>query len=206
MIKTILTYSSFAIACLLVVVIFLTAATFTQLGFAAVLFPILAVCAYQLFLRNDRQCNPSKPKVVQKPPSDTAGISDINKRVFLKMLGGTGLFLFISAILSKKNNNLFSGTTSSTASGVVLIKDPAGNPIVPAQSQITDGYQISEIDDNIIAFYGFTNKDGAWYIMRVDAENGSTRYSTGGSNFPSNWDNREKLKYDYFYNAFKHSP
>ena len=207
-------YSSFTIASLLVALIFLTTASFTQLGIAIVLYPILAFCAYQIFLRNDRHYIGSKPKVVQKPqtttetvktPNNTVRISDIDKQVFLKLLGGTGLFLFISAFLSKKTTSLFSGGTSPVLEEVSL-KDPTGNLIAPAQKQITDGYLISEIDDNITAaFYGFINKKGAWYITRVDTNTGSVRYFSGESNFSGNWNNREKLKYDYLNNAFKHS-
>lgn len=81
-------------------------------------------------------------------------------------------------------------------------------PSEPSRSQAgtkpspSEGYRISEIDENdSVTYYGFTNKDGAWYIVKEDT-NGSFRYAKGEKEFANNWETRRDLKYDYFYNTF----
>ena len=54
----------------------------------------------------------------------------------------------------------------------------------------------------MIAFYGFTNKTSAWYIMRKDSDVGSIRYTKGDGGFGNSWINRKQLKYDYYNNVF----
>ncbi|MCS7092122.1 MAG: hypothetical protein NZM26_02115, partial [Patescibacteria group bacterium] len=82
------------------------------------------------------------------------------------------------------------------------IGDTTGRTIDPAEKQPMDGFRISEIDDGTITYYGYTNKDGAWIIIREDTENNSFRYIKGDSNFKENWDKRAWLDYDYYYNVF----
>jgi hypothetical protein len=66
----------------------------------------------------------------------------------------------------------------------------------------TEGYTISEIDDGLIAYYGFMGPKGTWFIMRQDSNDGSFRYVKGDIDFPINWENRENLEYDYYANVF----
>ena len=204
-----LTYSSFATASMAVVGTFLTSRTYTQLGVAVLLFPLLAYFAYRLFVRKTKKApaiavqppvTPAKKVEVEtaKPQREGRGITDIDKRDFLKMIGAAGVSFFLFSIFSKKSGpSLFGNDAEST------LKDSTGNKIDPAERQPTDSYQISEIDDDFIAFYGFTDKDGAWYIMKENPDNGSFRYAKGGLNFNDNWTNRENLKYDYFHNIFQ---
>lgn len=212
--RKILTYCSFAIASLIVVAAFLTSTTYTQLTVAILLYPLLIYFAFRAFPRR-AQIHPSKKPVtaaVIQPPVKPAekveplkeknmmGIADIDRRVFLKLIGGVGFSLFLFSIFNKKAEGLF--FKNLPAPGTVSLQDSTGKKIDPAQSQPTDGYRISEIDDNVITFYGFINKDGAWYVMREDPDTGSFRYCRGDSNFSGNWTNREKLKYDYYSNVF----
>ena len=83
---------------------------------------------------------------------------------------------------------------------MVSIGDSTGNKINPAQSSPLDGYNITEIEDSTISFYGFTNENGGWYLLRVDTVAGSFRYAKGDLNFPGSWASRGNLKYDYYYN------
>lgn len=216
-ISNILIYCSFIIASLIVIAAFITSTTYTQLIVAILLYPPLVYFALKAFPRKDQGCPFEKPVTATEPlinPVEKAekievvkrehlGIADIDKRVFLKLLGGVGLSLFLFSIFNKKSEGLFfKSLPAQGVTGKVSLEDIAGNKIDPAQNQPTDGYRISEVDDNIITFYGFTNKDGAWFIMKEDTETGSFRYARGISNFPSSWTNRENLKYDYFNNAF----
>ena len=208
--KILLTYSSFVIACMVVVTAFITATTYVQLAVAVFLYPILVFFAYKAFYCKIWKITSKKPaeevqsttKVAEKvtpPTRENIGISDIDKRVFLKLIGGSGLLLFLFSLFNKKTDSLFYKSLPEKIS----LGDSTGVKIDPAQNQPLDGYNISEIDDNLISFYGFINKDGAWYVMKVEPDTGSFRYSRGDSRFPDYWAKRENLQYDYFSNIFR---
>lgn len=210
--RKILIYSSFLIANLVVIGAFLTATTYAQLIVAILLYPLLVYFAFKIFPRKGKNYIFQKTVTAKistpvraaekagESKKENIGIADIDKRVFLKLIGGAGLSLFLFSIFNKRAEALF--FKNLPESGIISIQDINGKKIDPAQNQPTDGYSISEVDDNIVTFYGFTNKDGAWFIMKEDTENGSFRYSKGDSNFPLNWQARKNLKYDYFNNAF----
>ena len=211
--RKILTCCIFVIAGLVVGAAFVTATTYFQLAVAILLYPLLAYFLLKAFPRKNRVYPLKKPVTNIPPPvkseekvtttkTENVGISDIDKRAFLKLIGGAGLSLFLFSIFNKKSESLFFKSLPGPVQGKVSLEDIAGNKIDPAQSQPMDGYRISEIDDNVITFYGFTNKDGAWFVMKEDTDTGSFRYARGDSNFPGNWTNRENLKYNYFSNVF----
>lgn len=218
--RILLNYLSFIVACWVVLVAFITAQTYLQLVGAVLLFPLIVYFIFKIFPRKSRSYKKNFVSVRQQempaektlPTSrqvetaeiENVGISDIDKRVFLKLIGGAGISLFLFSIFNKRVDGLFFKNSSSSVatSGTVTLADVAGNKIDPVHSQPTDGYRISEVDDDVISFHGFTNKDGAWFVMRGDLDTGSFRYSRGDSNFPSNWTNRKNLKYDYFNNVF----
>lgn len=209
-----LIFICFIIATLVVFGMFISATTYFQLAVAVVVYPLLVYVAFVVFPRknfSDAQAATTTfqyPKIAKKTEStktDSVGIADIDKRLFLKLIGATGISLFLFSLISRKTEDVFfrSAKSPATASGRLALEDLHGNKVNPAQSHPTDGYNITEIDDNFITFYGFTNKNSAWYVMREDPDTGSFRYSRGDSNFPDNWSNREKLKYDYYSNVFK---
>jgi len=189
---------------------FITATNYIQLGVAILLYPLLAHFVLKTFPRKTRvQAVSVQPQVkstnmdqveVAKPERENVGIADIDKRAFLKLIGGVGLSLFLFSIFNKKAEGLFFKSLPGSES--VSLQDTDGNKIDPAQHQATDGYRISEIDDNIITYYGFTKTGNFWFIMREDTDTGSFRYVKGEGNFPGNWSNRENLKYDYYSNIF----
>lgn len=129
-------------------------------------------------------------------------IRDIDKRLFLKLIGSGGITLFMMSIFTKKSHAAFFGSVPGP--GTVAIKDSSGNQIDPAEKQPTDGYEISELneDDATYSYYGFVHKDGAWYIAREEKSTGSYRYAKGASNFSTGWTGRAGLGYDYFDNTF----
>jgi len=212
--KKTITCLGLLIASLIVVAAFVTATSYVQLMVAILLYPLLIMLIIKSF-PGLTQNNPAKPVFVTvvppvtkatiapaTPPAEkeSKGIIDFDKRTFLKLIGGAGISLFLYSIFNKRGEGLFFKNLPNP--GKVALEDIAGNKINPAQNHPTDGYNVSEIDDNIVAYFGFTNKDGAWFIMREDAETGSIRYAKSNSNFPGNWSNRQNLKYDYFDNTF----
>lgn len=136
-----------------------------------------------------------EPEIMSDPD-----ISDMNRRLFLKLIGGAGASAFLFSIFTDKAHASFFG--SMPVPGAMTVKDSSGNAIDPAEKQPTDGYEISEIDDAASpAYYGFVHKTGAWYISQ-EGSTGSYRYAKGPSDFPTAWTNRATLTYDYFDNVF----
>lgn len=134
-----------------------------------------------------------------------AGVSDRDRRLFLKLIGSTGLSLFFMSLVSKDAQATFFG--SMPGPGTVALKDSTGATIDPAKNHPTDGYKISQLDDNgsTYIYFGYVNKDGAWYIQRetVSGVNaGDYRYYKGNSDFAANWSNRSGLAYDDFEDIF----
>ncbi|MFZ2199559.1 MAG: hypothetical protein WAV40_02100 [Microgenomates group bacterium] len=128
-------------------------------------------------------------------------ISDDNRRLFLKLVGSTGLSVVIMAIFGKKSAQAaFFGSVPGP--GTVAVKNIAGDTIDPAEKQSTDGYEISQVDDSSTpSYYGFVHKTGAWYITKEDAT-GAYRYAKGSADFATGWTTRVGLAYDYFDNTF----
>lgn len=129
------------------------------------------------------------------------GISDDNRRLFLKLVGSTSLSIFFLAVLGKGSAKAaFFG--SMPGPGTVAIKNSAGDQIDPAEAQPTDGYTITQVDDSSTpSYYGFVHKTGAWYITKED-NSGNYRYAKGASAFSTSWTGRAGLSYDYFDNVF----
>ena len=180
--------------------------SYIQLGLVILLYPLLILFVYKFLTRRWRrrgEANETTTTTKTINKIDSLGISDIDKRVFLKLIGGAGIFLFFFSLFNKKAEGLFFKSIPGSVSGQVTLQDTDGNAINPAQNQPLDGYSITEIDDNTIAYYGFLSKDGAWYIMRADTINGSFRYTKNKTNFSDNWTNRENLKYDYYNYVFR---
>lgn len=116
---------------------------------------------------------------------------DVDRRNFLKLLGGAGLLALLSGLFAKRADLLFPSPD----------RRPDQDSIESPEKSPTAGYLVTEIDDSETAHFGFTNKHGQWYIMKQSANN-SYRYAKGDRDFTSNWTNRALLKYDYFENTF----
>jgi hypothetical protein len=212
--KRTITYITFIFACAVVAILFVTSKSYTQLALAVTLYPAIAYLALQIFPRRGSSNEEIYiPEVKEVPEIETVNtinsvedavfekqttVNDVDKRAFLKLIGVAGVSVFLFSILSKRGQLPFFGKATDADS--VALKDIEGNTITPSQSQPFDGYQIAEIDDGAISYYGFTNKNGAWYIMREDTEESTFRYVKGDNGFPKGWTSREQLNYDYFYN------
>lgn len=213
--QVLLNFFSFVICCLIVFSIFLTARTYVQLIMAVIIYPICIYFVFKIFPRKSgkyyKKAIPadyikaeSAEEGVQAENKTKITVADIDRRVFLRLIGGAGIALFIFSLFNRKAESiLFKGDSPSNANGLVALRDPSGATISPAKSQPTDGYLISQIDDNSRdTFVGYTDNDGRWYIMKQN-ETGAFRYVRGNSDFPGNWNNRARLKYDYYNNVFK---
>jgi hypothetical protein len=197
-----LTITSLIVTSVYIVFLFVTATTYQQLGIAALSYPLLAYLCFKSFPKSTKTSTPSIAKsdvVVSTPPSDDDA-TDVDKRSFLKLIGAAGVSFFLFSLFKGQGSPvLFGGQQKAGAS---TLEDSQGQKIDPAERKPTDGYSISEIEDDMISYYGFTNKDGAWFIMRVDNETSSLRYLKGDTDFPSNWTKRKEFSYDYFHNVF----
>lgn len=209
--KNLIKYSTFVFACFFVAWVFITATTFDQLAAGIFIYPLFVIFAYKIFSDKMRSHPPKiLPTVAIHPPRAQAkaeqdeksniSIADIDKRVFLKLIGGAGLSFFLYSLFSKKTEDVFFKTPSRQEK--ITIADLEGKQISPAQSHPLDGYNIAEIEDEIISFYGYMNKDGSWYVLKLDTVTGSFRYARGSKDFPIAWKNRKNLKYGYFNNMF----
>lgn len=200
-----LTYSAFAAASLLVMLLFVSAKTYSHLAVAAVLYPILIFLAFKIFPRSSGQPKitvHSPPKLNQgrgetfKPKTESADVADIDRRIFIKLIGATGISFFLFSLLGRRVEDFFFGRTAQSGINPTVSGDQPGS----ANTSPTDGYKISEIDEGPVTYYGFIDQTGAWLIMREGRDGTSFRYAKGSSDFPANWQNRENLGYDYFYN------
>ncbi len=191
------------IAFVLLAGIFITSTTYTQLGVAVLLYPLLAFFGYKTFLDRKQIIPTTATKTVAeqvKTQTNTLGIADIDKRAFLKLIGATGVSFFLISIFGQKVQSLLFGQNLALAPASTG-NSPVGQTSAAAASP-TDGYNISEVDDNIISYYGFINKEGHWFIMKGDTDNGTFRYSRGKSDLSDNWKKRQNLDYDYFNQVF----
>ncbi len=209
--KKAITYFTFAVSLLAVVFLFVTARSYAQLFFAVILYPAFGYFVLKLFPRSSSveheitlqlPINNSINQTVTTEGATTdktkLDVSDVDRRAFLKLIGVAGVSFFLFSLFSKKAQIPFFGKMG--AADTVAVKNTKGVAIDPAERQPMDGFQISEIDDSIISYYGFTNKSGEWYIMKEDTESSSFRYTKGEKGFPESWGARDRLKYDYFYN------
>lgn len=211
--KKLLTYYSFIVSTILVLSGFLTAQSDYQLFSAYLFFPLFVYFAIRVFPRRTRaiilpvvQTTKVKDEpVVAKAEAEELELKkegvDSNRRMFLKLIGTAGLGVFLMSVFTKKAQAAFFG--SAPGPGTVAIKNIAGEKIDPAEKQPTDGYKIAQLDDSTPAYYGFTNKEGAWFIMREEAT-GAYRYTKGSEDFSTNWGKRntDELTYDYFNEIF----
>lgn len=201
--RKVIIYPSFAIASIFVILVFLTSKTYTQLGIAVVLYLPLAYFALRVFPRNSWKTPiftiqmPARPvQKVHKEKRERIDIADVEKRTFLKLIGAAGISFFVFSLLGRRVDTLLFGKTVDSEINSL------GGITGGSSASPTEGYKISEIDDSVVSYYGFTNKNGGWLIMKEDTEGSSFRYSKGNSDFPAMWKNRESLQYDYFYNLF----
>ena len=139
--------------------------------------------------------------VDDEPPAgvilEKEAVQEQQRRAFIKLIAGAGAGVFLATLMNpSKASAAFFG--SSPGPGVLAIKDTTGAKIDPAIKSPTDGYGISTVDSAAYpAYYGFLNKDGAWYILQENPQN-TFLYSAGSANYAANWTNRSSLTYSTY--------
>lgn len=197
----------FIIAVLAMIVAFITADSYKQLIIAIIFYPLLVYFGLILFPRKNTGIHSQEfsatPPPAALPPvnKNREGpiVVDFDKRALLKLAASVGISYFAYSIFSRKAEGLLMGRAPD--SGTVTLQKPDGQTINPAETQPTDGYQIAEIDEGEISYFGFIDTKSHWFIMKENTA-GSFRYTKGESGFPNNWGIRGKLKYDYYYRVF----
>ncbi len=191
--KQLLVYYNFIIATTFVLLALFNARTLPELV-AGVLYSPLLIYFILLVLPGGNHAARIKNKsiIAQKfiddePSSIKMPKFDMDRRLFLKLIASSGISFFLFSLFTGKADKAFFGTAPNPTTGV---------PKYP-----TDGYQITEIDDSTPTYYGYVNKEGAWFIRKEDMD-GSFRYTKGPSDFITNWTNRASLRYDYFNTVF----
>lgn len=201
--KKILIYYNFVVVSLIVVVGFLSAESYMELVTSTLFFPLFAYFALQVLPKKAKAIVLPTVKIQQAEAAEVLELKkegvDTNRRAFLKLIGTAGLSLFMFSLFTKRAEAAFFGSVPGP--GSVSIKDTSGNKIDPSEKQPTDGYKITDIDDSSPAYYGFLNKNGAWFIQK-EGVSGDYRYTKGSAAYSTNWTNRASLTYDYFDNIF----
>lgn len=174
------------VSALLVIIGLTSAQTTAQLVSSLVFSPLVIYFFILIWPRPDLAT-----RTIQPGTGTPVTQLDNDRRNFLKLLGSAGLLALVYGLFAKRTDILFPETAQdrSRASSEPTVLSP------------TAGYLVTEIDDAEIAHFGFTNKLGAWYIMKQNTDN-SYRYVRGDRDFSSNWANRASLKYDYFEEVF----
>lgn len=199
--KKLLIYYCFIVTAILVAASFLSAQTASQI-ISAVIFSPLVIYFFWV-VRPHRNHVPILTQVFEaqtEPKAPTKTNLDADRRDFLKLIGTAGISIFLYNLFLRRDASPLFGN-SSAATGPLAIQNAQGETINPAEKSPTQGYYISQIDDSTIAYFGFINNLGQWFIMRQDADN-AYRYTRGDKNFTANWANRTKLPYNFFDNVF----
>lgn len=128
-----------------------------------------------------------------------SSISEKERRAFLKIIAGAGFGFLVTALINpQKAGAAFFGSVPGP--GVISLKDTGGTKIDPAIKSPTDGYGIMNTDTvSTPYYYGFLNKDGAWYIVK-EVGDGSFLYAKGSSGY--NWSNRASETYASYSSTF----
>lgn len=205
--KKIIILYSFVITSFMAISGILNASSLFEVASAVMLFTPLAFYFTVLMLPKKHHSVPVIEPIVDIIPNELKKIKntdyDPERRKFLKLIGAAGGSLFMLAMFTKKAEAAFFG--SMPGPGTVSIKNTSGAQIDPAEKKPTDGYNITEIDDSAAdIYYGFVNKDGAWYIQK-ELSTGAYRYTRGDSDFTNattGWPNKANLSYGYFNEKF----
>jgi hypothetical protein len=216
--KRLLHYYSFIVVSIMALIGFTSAQSVGQLIPAVLFFPLAVYFGILITPKRSKaillpkfQVPPQKlnkeEKISEGKVTKLKGF-DMDRRAFLKIIGSAGLTVFFFSIFAKRAEAAFFGSVPGP--GTVALKDSAGAIIDPAIKHPTDGYKINQMDDTSdppYAYYGFANKDGAWFIMRETTsgvDEGQYRYRKGSSGFPAGWGGRtaNPETYDYFDEIF----
>lgn len=63
-------------------------------------------------------------------------------------------------------------------------------------------YQLERFDFSNNIYAGYSDKDGNWYIAKIDIDSGTKTYAKGFTGFELAWGTRASLIYDDYSNVF----
>ena len=207
--KKLLIYYNFIVVSLLVFAGFAGVQDYTQLAASALFYPLFVYFALLVVPTTSKSIKIIKeieekgvePLLIRGSTPDSLEAKplpfrlDADRRSFLKIIGSAGVTVFFYALFSNRAEAAFFGSVPGP--GTVALKDIAGNKIDPAEKQPTDGYKSARLDDSTPAYYGFINKDGAWFIMREESD-GTYKYQRASSNFLTTGWNIRNTTLQYF--------
>lgn len=75
----------------------------------------------------------------------------------------------------------------------VNFRNSAGEII---DNDILEKYQIANSEDGATSYYGYVDRDGNWYIMKIIST--TTTFVKGITDYATNWTNRASLTYQRF--------
>ena len=141
-------------------------------------------------------------KIIEEERGIDGELSEVrekDKRQFLKLLAGAGVGVILTGLINpQKASAAFFGSVPGP--GTIAVKDTSGTKIDPAIKSPTDGYGVMNTDTAAYPYYyGFVNKDGAWYIVK-EVGDGSFVYAKGGSSYP--WGSRASQTYASYDTTF----
>lgn len=210
-IKSILFVYSFICSNLILVIDLLSIRRFGNLILVFMLIPIPLSLILE-FIKNkkskiivDKLCIETEKLDVSDDDKDI----DESKRNFLKLLAGTGVTSFLLYILNPKKINAAFFGNGTGGSGNIYLRDSGGNKIDPAVNSPTDGFGICDIatvDTN--NYYGYTDKNGRWYILKENSSGSSYQYASRLNNtsvtdgYATAWSGKSSLTYGNFNDAF----
>src|SRR3989344_9670370 len=124
--KKLLIIASFVIATAVVVATFMTAKTYTQLAIASAIYPAIAYLGFRIFSDISSKTRPNKqiariqpkPATESKPQKQGTTVLDIDKRAFLKLIGGAGLSFFLFSLFANKAQDLLFTRPAPAQSGL----------------------------------------------------------------------------------------
>jgi hypothetical protein len=212
-VKKLLIYYSFILSSILAGLGLLGASNYPQL-ISGILFYPLAVYFFLQIVPDKKAKALKVPQILTVPKDDFTKLEklepekqrkfDFDRRTFIKLIGSAGISVFLFSIFTKRAEAAFFGSVPGP--GTVALKDTGGTQIDPAEKKPTDGYNITELDDSLPSYYGYVNKDGAWFIIKEDPDHPPElpyySYVRGSSSFSTSWTGRVGLSYDYFDNIF----
>lgn len=206
--KKIIIYYGFIITTFMVVAGFFGAKSYPEIISAILFFPLGLYFGMLVVPKKGRAITITREAPLTSAKLEAEGKYDPERRRFLRIIGTAGTSLFLLSVFTRKAEAAFFGSVPGP--GTVALKDTAGAQIDPAEKSPTDGYNINQVDDtssDTYSYYGFTNKGGAWFIMRETTSGvnvGQYRYRIGSSGFPTGWSARADNPdtYDYFDQVF----
>lgn len=115
------------------------------------------------------------------------------------------LSLFPSSLGAKTSSNSFSITPATnaifTVANTVLVDGSSvTQPVYSTNSSVLGSYEIADLDEGTISYYGYIATDGKWFIKQITST--TIRFCKGSTGYITAWSNRSSQVYQYFNDVF----